>query len=1017
MKKWLLFSALTAAIVFAVYTLYLLNTPKLLTNADYISWKMEKKKNAKPNYGNPDEAMKWFYEQRAYPDGKIPDGWREEALEHIRKNNISSQKGGVEGLAWTQVGPGNYGGRLRSIVVHPTDPNIIYIGSVSGGVWKTTNGGGEWTALKDAMENLAVCSMVMDPTNPNIIYAGTGEGYFNSDAQRGEGIFKTTDGGATWTQLSSTKNSSYYYVNKLVFDNTTNLLYAGTRKGLFKSSDGGTTFTTLLSGTGGGDVHCSDIEIAYTSPTTIYASFGLFNDAAIMRSVDGGSSFSANFSQAGHGRVEMAVSASNPLVAYAAFNDLSTSGVSLMIKTTNGGSSWSSFTPPGPSYAGATNYAGTQAWYDNILAVDPSNANIVFAGGIDFWKSTNGGTSWTQKTNWYEYPGAPQYVHADHHAIVFAPSNANLMFLGTDGGIYLSTNKGENWTSKNNNLTITQFYYGAIGPNGDKYFGGTQDNGTLKSNSGSTWSEILGGDGGATEVDFNNPNNIYMEYVQLAIFKSTDGGASFFSSMNGIPKGPGLYDGTTDRSLFISPFAMDPNDPQKLVAGTYRVYRTVNGANNWSTISSDLTGDGSGSSGATISALEVAKGNSSIIYAATSNGRVQVTTDAGGSWNLRNGGLPAAYITKVKTDPNNPATAFVTFSGFSAGQKIFKTTNYGQSWSNITGNLPNLPTNSLFVSPADVNNIYVGTDLGLFVTTNNGSSWVQDTNLPNVNIMDIDFRASDNRLVAATHGRSMYAATIGGSSVTTVDLIYDDGSPYGGYYWQSANQASANRITPTLSNAKVIKMSIYINGVNAGSASYTPIVLSNSGGQPGGDLVVIPKRTAASYPGWDETDLSSYNIMVNGDFFVGLKYDGINQPTYGYDQSNNGRAWDYNGTSWSAWGETYFMRATIQTITSVVEIDTRVPETFYVSQNYPNPFNPSTTIRYSLPGGENVSVDIFDITGERVAQLVNNYQAAGTYSVAWNGKNDFGIDAASGTYIISVRAGNFAQNKKMVLLR
>jgi hypothetical protein len=163
--------------------------------------------------------------------------------------------------------------------------------------------------------------------------------------------------------------------------------------------------------------------------------------------------------------------------------------------------------------------------------------------------------------------------------------------------------------------------------------------------------------------------------------------------------------------------------------------------------------------------------------------------------------------------------------------------------------------------------------------------------------------------------------------------------------------------------------------------------------------------------------LSANNIIVTGDFFVGLRYDGINQPTFGYDPANNNRAWDYNGTAWASWTETYFMRATIQTVTSVVEIDTKIPEAFEVSQNYPNPFNPATTVRYALPKGENVSIVIYDITGKRVAELVNNYQASGTYNVTWNGKNDLGIDAASGTYIFSVRAGNFVQAKKMTLMR
>ena len=831
------------------------------TMNDYIQWKIEKKKNKKPTYGMPDEAMKWYYEQRAYPQGFIPVDWRDKALSEIQQKNQLSKV--ALALSWSQLGPGNIGGRIRTIVVHPTDPNIIYIGSVSGGVWKTTNGGTNWLPLKDNMENLAVCSMVMDPANSNILYAGTGEGYFNIDAIRGAGIFKTTDAGATWNRLSATNNSNFYYVNKLVIDQTTNAVYAGTRKGLYKSTDGGTSFTGLLVGSGVTDGHCMDIEVAYTSPSTIYASFGLFNDAVIYRSKDGGSSFSVNLpSQTGQGRIEMGVSASNSLIAIASFCDLSTSKVTLMKKTTDGGDNWTNITVPGPAYTpGVDNYASTQAWYNNILYIDPNNSATMYAGGLDFWKSSNSGTNWTQKTNWYSQSGAPQYVHADHHAIAFASSNSNLMFLGTDGGIYKSTNKGENWTAINNNLFITQFYYGAVAPSGTTYYGGTQDNGTLKSTGSTNWSEIFGGDGGATEVDFNNTNNIYIEYVNLAFYKSTNGGSSFVKSMNGIPTGPGQFDGTTDRTLFISPFSMDPNNSNTIVAGTYRVWRTTNSAGNWSAISGDLTGGQSDK----ISTVIVAKGNSNVIYAGCTNGRVQVTTDAGSTWNLRNSGLPAAYCTRIATDPNNPSTAFATFSGFSSGNKVYKTTNYGVSWTNISSNLPNIPVSCIVVNPGNVNNIFVGTDLGVFSTADGGSSWVQDNaGLANVSVADLDYRSSDNKIFAATHGMGMFSTTI---------------------------------------------------------------------------------------------------------------------------------------------------------VTSVKELEVNLPGNFELSQNYPNPFNPSTKFRYALPEGKNVKVVVYGLNGRRVAELVNNYQNAGTYEVTWNGKNDSGIQVASGTYIYSIEAGTFTQVRKMVLLK
>jgi photosystem II stability/assembly factor-like uncharacterized protein len=387
-------------------------------------------------------------------------------------------------------------------------------------VWKTTNGGSSWFPLKDEMENLAVCSMVMDPNNPDIIYAGTGEGYFNIDAIRGAGIFKTTNAGNTWTQLSSTNNSNFHYVNKMVFDNTTNTLWVAARAALYKSVNGGSSFTTVVSG-GGGSNGCMDVEIAYTSPTTIYATFGQLNQSQIWRSTDAGNTWFQNYSVSNTGRIELATSQSNPNFAYASFLDLNSAsssyyGVSYMAMTTDAGNSWNSITVPGPTFSGDNNYARNQAWYDNVLAVDPSSHSTVYVGGIDFWKSTDSGNSWTQKTNWYSQGGAPPYAHADQHTIVFDPSNSNTIFLGTDGGIFKSTNAGNNWTDLHNNLFTTQFYYGAVEPVSNVYYGGTQDNGTLKSTGSANWTEIFGGDGGATEVDFNNTNVIYIEYVNLA---------------------------------------------------------------------------------------------------------------------------------------------------------------------------------------------------------------------------------------------------------------------------------------------------------------------------------------------------------------------------------------------------------------------------------------------------------------------------------------------------------------------
>ena len=718
--------------------------------------------------GFPMEAAKWYYEQRAFPLGYIPANWREHALNHIEAYNKPKYlKKVAQALSWKELGPGNIGGRIRAIVVSPTDANTVYIGSVSGGIWKTTNGGSSWFPLDDHMANLAVCSMVIDPHNLNIIYAGTGEGFNNYDYIRGAGIFKSTDAGVTWNQLSSTNNSNFYYVNRLVIDNINNSLYAATRAGLYKSTDGGNTFTNPATSAGG---NCMDVIVNYTNPTTIFATFGLFSQSYIWRSTDGGNTFNSNFNQSGTGRIEIAGSSSNPLVVYASFMNLSSYQISYMAYTTNGGNNWNSIAKiPGPATDGSSTYTGKQGWYNNTLAVDPTNASSVYAGGIDLFQSIDNGANWSRITTAYGSDLHP-YIHADMHTIVFAPSNHSVIYNGNDGGIYVTTDGGISWNNKNNNLFITQFYYGAVSPTGTNYYGGTQDNYTLKSTGSQNWNPILGGDGGVVQVDYANPNIIYAEQPNFAFQKSTNGGSKFSYAQNGLPINSTTHE-ITDRTLFITPFTMDPNNPSILIAGTYRLWKTTNGASSWDSLSSDLTGDGAGSSGAYISAITIAKGNSTVIYAGCTNGKLWETTNGGSNWNERDNGLPTAWCTRIAIDNSNSAIAYATFSGFLAKAKIYKTTDYGNTWNNVSGDLPNIPVNCLILNPYANGYLYVGTDLGVFSSTNDGTNWIQENNgLANVSVGDLDFRSSDTTMYAATHGRGMFSTSLANSITSALGV-------------------------------------------------------------------------------------------------------------------------------------------------------------------------------------------------------------------------------------------------------
>lgn len=733
---------------------------------------ISEKEDEKLETGYALEAAKWYYEQRAYPLGSIPQNWREEAYNHIAQFNhlqLLQKTSQVNSLSWKQLGPGNIGGRVRAIAVSPKDAYTAYIGSVSGGVWKTTNGGTSWFPLNNNMSNLAVCSLVIDPKNSDIIYAGTGEGYTNSDAIQGAGIFKTTNAGTTWSQLSATNDSNFYFVNRLAIDSVTDNIYAATRYGLFMSTDGGDSFNQKVSFSQlGNKGTCLDVVVSYTNPTTIFATFGEFLQSQIWRSIDGGSTFHYNYETPGTGRIELASSPSNPLVTYASFMDISTSEISYLKVTTNGGNTWVDDSVPSPSSEGpGTSYTAQQGWYNNSLAVDPDSDSNLFVAGIDVWKSTDKGKTWTQKTNAYDQTSTLPNVHADIHTMVFAPSNHNVIYLGCDGGVFVSNSRGNTWNAINNNLFITQFYSGAVTPTGSTYYGGAQDNYTLKSDGTTTnWHSILPGDGGVVNVDYNNTDNVYAEFPFFTFVKSTDGGNTFNYAMDGIPQGNQFQ--TSDRTSFVTPVVMDPNNPNVLVAGTYLVYMTTDGATNWVGITLDLTGDGT-YYGNVITALTIAKANSNVIYAACSNGKVWVTKNASASinsvWQEVDKTLPNAWCTSLATEQDNPGIIYATFSGYLDNNKVFKSTNYGQSWTNISGDLPNIPVTCLIVNPNNTENIYIGTDLGIFSTTDSGINWVQDNDgLANVPVSDLDYRSSDNTIFAATHGRGMLSAVLPGAT-------------------------------------------------------------------------------------------------------------------------------------------------------------------------------------------------------------------------------------------------------------
>ena len=786
-------------------------------------------------FDEPDAAAELYWQKR---QGPTPDFDTREAYRHARSQidgmpRYSSRLGlelemtprptaaGMTSFAvkrllgvWEGLGPGNIGGRTRSLLIHPTQPETMYTAGVSGGVWKTINGGDHWTPLADEIANIAVNSMAMHPTDPETIYIGTGEGHFREEVRgtwlplRGEGIFLTRDGGATWARLASTEGEDFYWVNDLIFSTkNTDVMYAATRTGVHISSDGGATWEHDFVATQKGG--CLDLALRDSQANDwVFASCGTLDQATVYRrKIANGTNWEPVLSEPGMGRTSLAIAPSNQNVIYA----LSASNVPgpggryeqalhAVFRSSNGGAagSWQVqvdnrdpvklntlllTNPVASSYTDCgwapQDYWIPMGWYCNVIAVDPLDPNIVWAAGVDLFRSDNGGRDWGLASYWWAGGQDSSYAHADQHALVFHPdfdgSSNTRMFTAGDGGIYRTDNPYaeisrsdtaicDPGTSRvffrglNNNMGITQFYHGAPFPGGERYLAGAQDNGTLLGvdvlgHDG--WSWILGGDGGYTAVDPTSPNIVYAESQRFGFAKSTDSGSSFDDATNGVNDGG---------FLFITPFTMDLNEPQRLWTGGHRLWRTDNGASLWEPASIYPIGPGQ------ISAIAVAPGNSQRVVAGSSEGDVHRSAAAllaGENSHWASARPRAGFVSSLAFEPGSQEVIYATYAGF-GGLHLWRSEDHGETWEALDGtgpfSIPDIPVHSVVVDPNNVNRIYLGTDLGVLTSQNRGRTWaVENTGFANVVTEWLamgDGPEGQSRLFAFTHGRGAWRVDI-----------------------------------------------------------------------------------------------------------------------------------------------------------------------------------------------------------------------------------------------------------------
>ena len=680
---------------------------------------------------------------------------------------------------WQELGPapltpGPYTGRTSAIIASPTDPNRYYVGGATGGVWRTVDGGTTWEPLMDDMPVMSIGALAMDPFDENVIYAGSGEANFANHCIYGLGLYKSTNGGDSWDLLAGETFAGRTFSRIVVSVADSQVLFASIMHaggfparnaakghpltngpvGVFRSSDGGATWTHLSNGlprSAASDVwmHPTDANILYAAIGDV---FGL-PENGIYKSTDGGDSWfklENGLPTTTIGRISLAVAPSMPDRLYAILTNptdefgggASTMGV---YRSDNAGASWSS--------TNVGNFQATYGWYLSTAIVDPLDPDVLIVGGVEALRSINGGTSYGNVTP----------PHVDMHGWAY---DANHRLLSAnDGGVHRSVNNGGAWDALNDGLGVIQFYPGlSASTTQDRIIGGTQDNGTnvYMTETGLLWSHRLGGDGGYTSLKHELVTTIFAENQGSGnLYRSINFGAFSY-------KGSGID--TSDRNCFLPPVTHDPEIWTYAYYGTHRVYRSGNNGESWVAISDDLTGGAP----AAIRALVVAPSNRQVLYAGTNDGRFLVSQNGGFDFDLKLTGIPGwpRVTREIAVDPADEATVYLAVSQFGEDQ-IRRTTDYGDTWEVLDGNLPDIPVNAVAVyRQGDQRAVILGTDRGVYVSIGEETLWSQyGTGLPNAPVMDVVVDLYMNRLIAGTLGRGAW--TIELPRLTDVDIDGD----------------------------------------------------------------------------------------------------------------------------------------------------------------------------------------------------------------------------------------------------
>ena len=724
--------------------------------------------------------------------------------------------------AWTPLGPGNIGGRTRVVRFHPTIHTTLFAAGVSGGLWKSDDNGVTWRPTGDGLTNIAINSLIIDPLRPDVMYAGTGEGYLREEIRgtglplRGAGIHLTTNGGRSWQQLPGTNTPDFHWVNDLEFGvGDTRRIYAATRSGVWRSTDGGATWARLLAVNVRGG--CLDLALRPDrSEDVLFASCGSYEQATVYRFPRAAdrSDVEVVLREPDMGRTSLAIAASNPNVMYALAasnadgpNAIYRQGLLAVYRSDAGGvaGSWQTRVNHADSTllntllltnaaSAASRMCNPQApaaepvtmgWYNNVIAVDPRDPDRVWAAGVDWFRSDDGGRNWGLAS--WGGSGFPSYSHVDQHGITFHPQydgGANqIVLIGNDGGVFRSANaraatsSGPRalcggvgaqiqvaWQSLNRGYGVTQFYHGTPFPDGTRYLAGAQDNGTIYGTDEAGpdgWRVVFGGDGGFSAVHPAQTSTWLVEYQWANVGRTTNGGLNFNTARTGLDPVMTSTLGPEGNYLFIVPFTHDPGANNIWLGGDY-LYRGSNFGQTWQKVGSQMP------DGARISAIAVSSRRAGTLAVATDKGDIGRADGSGDTTALLRVGRPrSGWVTSLAFDPRDDNVLYATYGNF-GGAHVFRSIDGGATWQSIDGSgaagVPDVPVHSLVVDLDDSQRLYIGTDLGVMVSVDGGRSWMtEETGFgPAVTMWLSLIRtpSGQKQLFAFTHGRGAWRVNL-----------------------------------------------------------------------------------------------------------------------------------------------------------------------------------------------------------------------------------------------------------------